>query len=748
LSPWAWLRRASAARLARDPAHGSLRRAARAAIVFPSLFAFGDKVVGNPQYTLFAAFGSFALVGLVEFSGTFANRLRSQLVLAAVAGLMIVIGTLVSQTPWRSAAVMFTASFFILFAGVVSSQIARASTSIILPLIVATALPASPGQLTHRLAGFATAALVSLVALRVLWPVPTVDPLRPPTIAACRSLASWLRNSLADHERQAAIAALDRTFLTTPFRPTGLSTQTRQSVRLVEELDWLDRAIGNWGDELGHEAVDPAAADVLDGCAHTLEKSADRGRLAPALGELRTVLDGSERAALADAEAGERQGITPEAFVSRLVPSFRAQELTFAVEAIAGTVEATVAAEGRSWWSTLLGHQAAAGDQLVLAGQRTRAHLNLDSIWLRNSLRGATALAVATLVADKVGVQHSFWVVFGALSVLRSNALSTGQFVSRAIVGTIAGFVVGGALISIVGTNTDLLWAVLPLSVLLGGLAPTVVSFAVGQAAFTVTILLLFTIIAPDGWRIGVVRVEDVALGCAVSLVVALVFWPRGAGAQLRTAIGDAYSFAGQYLAEAVAFASACCSFAVTAPPSPPTNEATRAAEATRRLDDAFRNYLAERGAKPMPLAEITNLLIGSAALRLTADAVLAMWRSPGPSVPGTATEARGPLVARANEARRWFDQLAKSLAGDVEVAEPLAADPDARRAFLDALAHDLAPREGRAATAARLVWTDLALGAALDVQRNIVDSARLVVRQPVFSWRQRLSATRAYPGG
>ena len=39
-------------------------------------------------------------------------------------------------------------------------------------------------------------------------------------------------------------------------------------------------------------------------------------------------------------------------------------------------------------------------------------------------MRGAIALGLAVLVADLTGVQHSFWVVLGTLTVLRSNALS------------------------------------------------------------------------------------------------------------------------------------------------------------------------------------------------------------------------------------------------------------------------------------------------------------------------------------
>ena len=66
---------------------------------------------------------------------------------------------------------------------------------------------------------------------------------------------------------------------------------------------------------------------------------------------------------------------------------------------------------------------------------------------------------------------------------------------------------------------------------LLAGLAPATISFAAGQAAFTLTLLILFNILAPAGCKIGLVRVEDIALGCVSSLAVGLLFWPRGAGA-------------------------------------------------------------------------------------------------------------------------------------------------------------------------------------------------------------------------
>jgi hypothetical protein len=51
------------------PDLAALKSAARAAIVMPAVFAFADKVIGQPQTSIFAAFGSFAVLVLVEFTG-------------------------------------------------------------------------------------------------------------------------------------------------------------------------------------------------------------------------------------------------------------------------------------------------------------------------------------------------------------------------------------------------------------------------------------------------------------------------------------------------------------------------------------------------------------------------------------------------------------------------------------------------------------------------------------------------------
>ena len=132
-----------------------------------------------------------------------------------------------------------------------------------------------------------------------------------------------------------------------------------------------------------------------------------------------------------------------------------------------------------------------------------RRHASVRSVWFLNSLRGAVALAAAVAVADLSGVQHAFWVVLGTLSVLRTSAATTGATAWRALAGTAAGFVVGAALLVGIGTGQAALWVALPLAIAVAAYAPGTTPFLVGQAAFTVTIVVLFNLLVPAGWRSG-----------------------------------------------------------------------------------------------------------------------------------------------------------------------------------------------------------------------------------------------------
>ena len=544
-----------------DPGFLALRRAARAAVVMPAMFAFGDKVIDNPALATFAAFGSFAMLVLVDFGGQLRERLEAQASLAVAGALLVCLGTLASRSTLLAAVSMTVVAFAVLFAGVISSVLAGASTSLLLAFILPVSIPAPASAIPDRLAGWGLAAAAGLVAISILWPAPARNPLLAAAITACRALAARLRADVAYvlgsasagaweaavAETESAVTALGDVFFATPYRPTALSTSARTVVRLVDELRWLDAIVVHSAPspQVDPSGSDERACDVKSACALVLELGADQ--LADSRRDPDDLHDAQAELARAGEalEAGTMQRLprgdgdpSMRQVVSALDPSFRAQELSFAIAQIATNIEFAAAADRRSWADRLLGRQPRGlATTLAAAQERAGSHAARQSVWLQNSVRGAVGLGLAVLVSQLAGVDHAFWVVLGTLSVLRSNALNTGQTVVRGVAGTAAGFVAGAAIIAIVGTNTTLLWFLLPPAVLLAALVPATISFAVGQAAFTLTVLILFNILQPEGWQIGLVRVEDVALGSAVSLLVGFLFWPRGAAAALGQAL-------------------------------------------------------------------------------------------------------------------------------------------------------------------------------------------------------------------
>jgi hypothetical protein len=710
----AWLRR-------HDPMLGALRRAGRTALVMPALFALADEAIGNPALATFAAFGAFAQLLLVDFSGPMRSRLQAQAALAATGGLFVCVGTLASRSAALAAGAMLVVAFGVLFAGVVSSVLAGATTSLLLAFILPVSLPGPVSSIPDRLAGWGLASGASLLAIALLWPAPTRDPVRSSAIAALRALAARLRAPAAEHAADEAVEALHTVFYATPYRPTGLSTAARAVVRLVDELRWLSEIAAHaYPPDPDASAVRLAAGAVLERGADLLDAPrSEPAALHAAVAELRARLDELERSAT--------RKVLTDAPISALDPSFRAQELSFVASQIATNIDLAAAAERRSWLQQLLGRRPAGlSGRLAAAQERADSHVKRHSVWLQNSVRGAAALALAVLVANLSGVQHAFWVVFGTLSVLRSNALSTGQNLLRALLGTTAGFVVGAAVVALIGTNTTLLWILLPPAVLLAGLAPAAISFAAGQAAFTLVLLILFNLLAPEGWRIGLVRIEDVAVGGAVSFAVGLLFWPRGAAGALGRALAEAYADSASYLAASVRFGLGRCDS--LAPPAPaPTQEAVRAAAAARRLDDTFRGYLAERGAKRIPLAEVTSLVTGVVGLRLAGDAVLDLWQRDG-AAGGDRAAARRELQAGSERMTDWYGAFAASLTGRRDVPAPQPHDGDADERLVDAVSHDLRGADGQAtATAVRVLWTGDHLDAARRLEGTLAGPAHSI---------------------
>jgi uncharacterized membrane protein YccC len=220
--------------------------------------------------------------------------------------------------------------------------------------------------------------------------------------------------------------------------------------------------------------------------------------------------------------------------------------------------------------------------------------------------------------------------------------------------------VVGAALLIGIGTGPIALWVALPVAVLVAAYAPGTAPFTVGQAAFTITVVVLFNLLAPAGWKVGLLRVQDVAIGCAVSLVVGALFWPRGASGLVGDDLADAYRRGSAYLSQAVEWALGLRGKA--------PDTAVPAVSAGIRLDDALRGFLGEQGTKRVPKEELWRLVMATQRLRLTAHSLAAL-RGRGEhtyrDAPQHVDEVRTRLRHEAEELAGFYERIA------VQVGKP-----------------------------------------------------------------------------
>jgi uncharacterized membrane protein YccC len=743
-APWTstvsgWIR-------AKDPGLLAVKRSVRAAVFVPGSFAVAHALFANGQIGLFAAFGSFALMLFVDFPGRPHTRLVSYVVLVAVGAGLIALGTLVSTHAWPAVVSMAVVGFAVLFTGILAPQVATASTATLLTFVLPVAVAQPAGAIGPRLLGWAIAAAFCVPACMLLWPTPWHDELRRRLSGAMAAVGRLVGSGPGpgDPEAQASVrselARLRQQFQATPYPPTGAAGGAVAVAKLVGRVEWV---AGNA--VLASEVIRPGGPgpvqDVIDAVAETLDHSASLicdGGAYPVNDPdvIRAVRQSTQRLDTLvtrelDAEVSMLIDPNPtdvppdDELVGALSPSFRARAFGIATEMVA---DATLEAAGaQRVGDRRLGEPSDAAAHSFR--RRLRSHLSLRSVWFRNAVRGAVGLALAVGVVEVTDVEHGFWVVLGTLSVLRSNALGTGATALRAVGGTAVGFVVGGLIMVGLGGNSDWLWALLPLAVLVSGVAPSMISFAAGQAGFTVVVVILFNIIDPIGWRVGLTRIEDVAIGCGVSIVVGFLFWPRGATAALGRALSDAFVESSGYLSDAVD--------RLTSTGHHLDIEASQRAShrAYLRLDDAFRQFLAEKGAKVVPVETVADLLTGSNRIRLAAYTLTTL---PAPVIEPGQPELESVAVAGAvlrdsyALSHRWYEEFAEMLTGSRTALDvPPGHDETLRHVLVTAFEDArTCGRADRVRTMLQMLWADELLEIQRQFQSDLAGAADLFARR------------------
>jgi uncharacterized membrane protein YgaE (UPF0421/DUF939 family) len=620
------VRRRVQGRLAeRDPERDALRRAVRAAIVLPIVAALAFTIGSGSQTPMFAIFGTVSLLIIVDFPGNRPARAVAYGGLGFNGAVLITIGSLVAPIPWLAVTTMFVLAVVVMFSGVLSEIVAAGQRSTLLTFVLPVCTP--PGPIPDRLLGWAIAVAVAVPAALFLFPPRHHDELRRHAGEVCGMLADRLDGRASAADLSSAMGALRANFLGADFRPVGLTAGSRALVRVVDDLQWLSDRVTDTSGELLALMRDPVVR-VLRDSALVLTTSPSAGRdvyradLGVALADHRTVAQSRYRDDIVDI-LGEDDDATAIEVGRKLLTR---RTISAAVGATGRTIGVAAAADARPVWARVLGRRlphSGASDR-VLSESEALAHVTTGfvatrALVVRNSLRTGLGLAIAVAITHLFPVEHGFWVVLGAMSVLRSSALTTGTRVVRAVTGTGIGFVLGALFIELMGVDPVVMWTMLPVVAFGSAYVPEVASFIAGQAMFTMMVLIVFNLIVPTGWSVGLIRVEDVVVGALVGVVVSVLLWPRGATAAVDRAVAAARAVGGTYLTAAVR--------RVTRGASESANDrvfalGSDAMTATRTLDDAVRQYLSESGGSTDGRAPVIRSANRAIRLRNAAELV------------------------------------------------------------------------------------------------------------------------------
>ncbi len=576
-----------------------------------------------------------------------------------------------------------------------------------------------------RVLGWGVGGAAATIAALVLWPSFPRGEDRRRLARATRGLAELIdaRFGADDPAATPVHSEALRVAVETPVQSFGPSARDRALVFLSHETARL-LALLEAPRPVASLAVSDAAGELRRVASDTLSASADALDGGTGSIPLRALRDERDRYATAVDDWAQREltrGTDPGEVLDRLGADYELRSaalgaLIIGVNAgmVAGQEAAPDVVEDHAM---PIPRRSTGTSALQIAG----AQWHGDSVVMRNSIRAGVGLGLTILVGGLVGVEHAFWVTLAAVTVLRSNAVGTGHTALQALAGTVAGFAVAAGLIIVVDDRSTVLWVVLPILVFLAAYAPTAIQYAVGQAAFTLFVVAPFNIVQPTGWEVGLIRVEDIALGAGICVVVGALFWPRGARGRLALTLADAFRTGSEHLAAAFTVLLGDTDVDAAADDA----RETESIAASQRAELALSDLLQARAAMPEVTELWGALLVGAGRLRIAADR-LEHVRESTPNAPGC-TPARTEVLRDGQALAAHFRAIATSLGGGPTPATAALDDGRRRATTLDCLrswAQDPSVRPG----AQRVLWADEWIrrlaGVATDLHQPAADAA------------------------
>jgi hypothetical protein len=132
-------------------------------------------------------------------------------------------------------------------------------------------------------------------------------------------------------------------------------------------------------------------------------------------------------------------------------------------------------------------------------------------------------------------------------------------------------------------------------------------------------VLIIFNLIAPTGWSVGLIRIEDVIVGAMVGIVVSVLLWPRGVRKRVSKVIDESFTVGAAFLTAAVLRVTRGASEEATNRVIALSQDAL---EASRTVDDGVRQYLSESSGSADVRAPVVRRANRAVRLRAAAELI------------------------------------------------------------------------------------------------------------------------------
>ncbi len=528
-----------------------------------SAFLLGQYVVHNAQFAVMAAFTGAALLGIADFSGDRTERLRATFATAAVGAALLALGTAVSSSTAGATVTMFVVSFVVGYSAIFSGYFAAASSAVVVFYVVATGFPGPASAIPAREAGLAVGGGMSLVAIGWVWPSNVIGASRRALADVYRKLAEAVGCLSGEElgvvsrlcgELDDAILQAEQAMARSAWRPDGLAGPHKARLYLLQGARRMREVIGvvAESDRDPHTRLHAEAAQLEGHLAGALEACAVgiEGGPVPEPDPVERATDRFASAARTGFAERVADGASSETLRTGAADAFLLHQLgwgvVLAVLHTRAMYNAPVRLAGSAARARLVG-ALFDGPSFPKWVRRARRNFTPHSVHFQNSVRLASGLAVARLAVGLFDLSHGFWVGFATLVVLKTSAAGTRSTAVQAAAGTAIGFAVSSLFIAGFGVHDAVYAAVLPIVTFAAFYLPTAVSFVAGQAFFTMVIVVLFNLVKPAGWSVGLLRLEDVLIGAVIGLAIGMAIWPRGAGTELRRELGKLFAVGGTF---------------------------------------------------------------------------------------------------------------------------------------------------------------------------------------------------------